>query len=876
MRNVLRVFVRDIKRLITTPAAWAVILFLTILPSLYTWFNVAGFWNPYDNTGNLRVCIVNEDTGAVVDGIGELDLGKQIVEQLQGNDRLGWAFVDRDTATEEVQSGAAYAAFVMPADFSSNVASILSSDFKRPEIEYFVNEKVGPVAPKITDTGANTLDATINEAFVSAVSEAVVKITDEKLADLSQAGIDARANAAAKVRKAHDAVANTREELSALDGKIGAARDKASDAKSLLDDAKAKIDGLAGTLDLVSLLTGNVNASMVKFSTDASSTLDAASHEASQSSGRTNEAIVGDANAIISARSSVELVIGRGEDAAKEADEISTRLTETQDRLNALGTEQSKKAAARLGEVIGRLNTASENAKRNLENLRQLYDDTAQTASDVRNASNAVNGSVQQTLSSADEFRSTLNTSIIPQISSALSEIASIATNLSAQSASQKAIVEQVSFTLDELSQTLDAVVKAVTATDKKFSQVEDELATLATDIAALGTSNAIANLIGTDRIDPATIADFMMSPTQLVTEQLYPLNAYGSAMAPLFINLTLWIGVFMLMVIMRLEVDDENVENLTITQRFYARLLWLAPLVCIQAAICCTGCLYIGVQSVNAPAFYATAIIASLAYLAIQYTLSSTLQHVGKAICIILVFVQIPGASGIYPIEMTPEFFRIVYPLFPFTYGINAMRETISGFYDGQWISCIGVLVAFMVAFLVIGTVARPYLTNLNRMFAREISDSDMIIGEDVELPARRWRMSQIIRALADREEYRVSLERRATRFMRLYPQLLGAALVVGIAVPVLAAGILSQLGADKVVILTVWLVWLVLVIAFLLAIEFIRDNLSHQLSLETMDADEMRSLIRSRNLFTRVRPLVQDVVPEEPHDDSDEGSAQ
>ena len=212
----------------------------------------------------------------------------------------------------------------------------------------------------------------------------------------------------------------------------------------------------------------------------------------------------------------------------------------------------------------------------------------------------------------------------------------------------------------------------------------------------------------------------------------------------------------------------------------------------------------------------------------------------------------------------MTPDFFQVIYPLFPFTYGINAMRETISGFYDGQWLTCIGVLVAFLAAFLVIGTVLRPYLTNLNRMFAREIADSDMIIGEDVELPARRYRMSQVIRALSDRDEYRTALERRASRFMKLYPQVKAASLVVGIAVPVIVGVVLAQLGADKVMILSSWLIWLVLIITFLLAIEFIRDNLSHQLSLETMDADEMRSLIRSRNRFTRVKPLEQDVVHE------------
>lgn len=85
--------------------------------------------------------------------------------------------------------------------------------------------------------------------------------------------------------------------------------------------------------------------------------------------------------------------------------------------------------------------------------------------------------------------------------------------------------------------------------------------------------------------------------------------------------------------------------------------------------------------QTVNVPLFYLTAIIASLTYLSIQFTLSVTLQHIGKGICVILVFVQIPGSTGLYPVEMTPHFFQSIYPFFPFTFGINALRETIAGF---------------------------------------------------------------------------------------------------------------------------------------------------------------------------------------------------
>ena len=144
MGNILRVFVRDVKRIAKTPAAWLVALFLIVLPSLYTWFNVIGFWDPYDNTGNLRVCVVNEDAGASDEALGDLDLGDQVVEQLKENKQLGWHFVDRDEAMREVESGEAYAAFIIPEDFSSDVTTLLSGDFQQPELEYYVNEKAGP------------------------------------------------------------------------------------------------------------------------------------------------------------------------------------------------------------------------------------------------------------------------------------------------------------------------------------------------------------------------------------------------------------------------------------------------------------------------------------------------------------------------------------------------------------------------------------------------------------------------------------------------------------------------------------------------------------------------------------------------------------
>ena len=843
MGNVLRVFWRDVKRIAKVPPAWLVVVFLIVLPSIYTWFNVIGFWNPYENTGNMRVCVVNEDKSVEDETLGHLDLGAQIIGELENNDQLGWSFVDREEAMREVESGEAYAAIVIPEDFSADMATILSGDFQRPQIEYYVNEKLGPVAPKITDTGATTLDITVNDAFVSTVSATVASTIDEKLAESKGDLETAKGSAVSKLEQGSSGVADAREALSNLATSADEAIGKVDLAKQSLSDAKNAAVLLSSGLGQASAITGEVNTGLVTFSTSMGAVLDHGSTLLSQTSSQTNSAIGQTANGIVAAAGSVDAALERGQAVVQENAQIIGVLRTLQ---QSLPDGEGKQA---IGNVISDLETKNAQSQQTLDGLATLSSDTSALATSVSDASGSVDTAVQQTLGAVDGYRSTLSTTTIPAISSGLGDMGTAANGLSTTVSNQVLLIDQTSAVLDDLKTTLGLSADALRQTDELLSGLQGDLDTMKTDLAALGTSDALGDLVGEDGIDSEKIADFMLSPTQVETEELYPLNAYGSAMAPLFINLTLWIGVFMLMVIMRIEVDDESVRNLSITQRLFGRWLLLAIMVSLQAIVCCAGCLFIGVQTTNAPAFFLTAVLCSLAYLSIQYTLSTTLQHVGKALCVILVFVQIPGATGLYPIEMTPSFFQAVYPLFPFTYGIGAMRETISGFYDGAWMHDAGILLLFLVVFLAIGALARPYLTNLNHLFARQIEESDIVNGEPVQLPERRFKMAELLRVLADRAEYRSLIAARAARFMRMYPKFKMGAIVVGILVPVVVTVIFALTETEKVVMLTGWLIWLVVIIAALIIVEFIRDNIRRQASLESMSDEEVRTLYSQRN---------------------------
>lgn len=837
MGNVLRVVARDIKRVAKVPAAWLVALFLIVLPSLYTWFNVAGFWDPYGNTANLRICVVNEDACTHDETLGDLDLGAQVVAQLHDDDQLGWDFTDRDQAMEAVEAGRAYAAFVIPEDFSADVATLLTDDPTLPQLEYYVNEKMGPVSPKITDTGASTLDTTINDAFVSRASEAVASALDEELSAAQAQAQSAQGDAVSRLSEAGARVGEARQGLAELKRAAEDALARADGARGTLEDAKGQAASLAAALDDVSSLAGDASRGIAGLPLAFGGALDDASRLLSQSSSQASGALSQTAAGIASAQGDVDAALGRADAVVAGNAQVLEELSRIQEELPAGSAKDS------LAQVISALSQQNDQASATVAGLKTLSSDIAASAEAAGAASSTVDGAVQGALSSTDGFRQSLAADTIPSLADALGGITQAASGLAGAVAGQQALIDQTLLALDQLKGTLSAAVDALVKTDEVLAGLEGDFDTARTDIAALGSSDALAGLFG-GKLDPDAVAEFMMSPTTVETETLYPLNSYGSAMAPLFINLTLWIGVFMLMVIMRLEVDDEGIADLTAAQRYFGRWLLLAAMAALQAAVCCAGCLAMGVQTVNAPLFLLTAVIASQAYLAIQYMLSTLFQHVGKGLCVVLVFVQIPAATGLYPIEMTTPFFQAVYPVFPFTYGINAMREVIGGFYDGAWAGDVATLGAFFAVSMLLGVILRPYLVNLNRLFARQIEEGGIINGERVALPERRFRMAQVMRVLADRAEYRTAMLKRAERFLRWYPRMKTGALAIGIAVPVVATIALSVSQAEKVVLLTVWLAWLVMVFAFLIAIEYVRDGLGRQAILGSLSDDEVRAL--------------------------------
>ncbi len=287
---------------------------------------------------------------------------------------------------------------------------------------------------------------------------------------------------------------------------------------------------------------------------------------------------------------------------------------------------------------------------------------------------------------------------------------------------------------LTQLKSSLNESADALGQTGGALESVDTALEDITADLKALQSSETYQHLISLEGIDSDSISDFMSSPVSINSKVLYDVENYGSGMTPFYTNLALWVGGLILVSILKQEVDkDETISRFTPTTAYFGRWMLFVMMGLIQGFIVCASAIFclLKVQCVYPVAFMCAGMLCSFVYVNLIYAMALTFKHIGKALAVLLVILQIPGSSGTYPIEMTPVFFQKLHPLLPFSYGIGAMRECIAGFTMKYYAKNLLILAAFLLLAFFIGLVLRPLLMNLNHLFDRRLAETDLMLGE-------------------------------------------------------------------------------------------------------------------------------------------------
>jgi len=832
VRQSWKIFTRDVKRLGRVPKAWIILIGILFVPALYSWFNVAAFWDPYGNTENIKVSVVNEDQGGDSDVIGHLDVGQQITEQLQNNDQLGWQIEDAATAEDRLRRGETYASIIIPEDFTSDLLAITEGTLTRPTLEYRVNEKSSAIAPQITDSGATGVDQAITSALKQEIASAAATTISDEGKSLEDAIINARdstntsfGETAANLRSARGGLDDFKARLSEAENSMTGAKDTVAQVDQALvegQDALAQVQDLAAT----------VQTEMTNFTDQTTSAFVDGTTAVAEGTANARASIA-DINATLQQTS------GRLDSAGQQTGDAiqagAAAIEQVQGLLN--DSALSPELAAPLEETLQRLEAGNAASERLLDDVTGLNADAAATVDSVSAAADAIDAAAQDTTTATQALRDTVGDGI-PALNSALSNLSSTAGAFAGSLEGQRATLGEANSLIDGVVSQLESTRSALDDFDLTLAGLEDGVDDVRTDILTLtATSNseALQTVTGLDADD---IGSFFASPVTINSEPVYEVNSYGSSMAGLFTNLSLWIGAFMLMVVFRVEVDTEGFKRVTVRQAYVGRFILMAIMVALQAIIVTSGNLIIGVQTVNPFAFIGTAILVGLAYLSIIYALASTLGLVGKFVAVLLVIMQIPGASGLYPIELMPGFFKAIYPFLPFSYGIDALRETIGGFYGTHYLQFMSMLAFMAVVAFFLGVFLRKRLGHFNVVFNREMAKSELLESENVQVVGDGYRLADIVRALEDREEFARGIQQEADRYTRRIHITAGIG-VVGIVGLAIAAWVLPD---SKALLLGMWTAWTLLLMGLVISFDYIRKSLKQSEEIAKLDDETLQ----------------------------------
>lgn len=736
MRNIIAIFKRDLSRIRGSVVALIVAVGLVIVPTLYAWFNIAGSWDPYGNTGNLKVAVANSDDGYMSDLIPvRVNIGDTVVSSLRENDQLDWRFVSESDAVEGVRSGEYYAAVVIPENFSSRMMTVFSSDAEHAEIVYYENQKANAIAPRVTDKAASTVRQQIDETFAKTISDVGLATTSSLLEFMDGDQIAAYAGnlsgtLAGAITTLRDASGSVDEFAGLLQSSTGlldstsdllaSAGTANKDAEALVSDAKT---GLSSMHDALDAAVAAINQSLK----DSAGDYDAAAKAIDEAFG--------------TADAHVSLTVTQLRDASADVAKRASDMRDVQDNILAVerdveGSDLPEKLKAELVQQIDIVANTVGNVANKQELLAKHLSDAATSletgAADARAKAQAVKDGIAEAKGSIGGVKDSYNATLKQQIGDLSDAVADVARRGSDMADDLGATVTDLSRAASALSDDLgdahavlaDASADLVSAADD-LQRLKEGLDTAVTS----GDLDRVRELIGSD---PAALADALAAPVALDRQAVYHIKNYGSAMAPFYTTLSIWVAGIVLAAMLKANVDEADVKalgNPRLHELYLGRYAFFALLAFAQATLVCAGdLLFFGIQCEHPFQFMLVGWLAGFVFSNMIYTLTVSFGDIGKAIAVVLLVMQVAGSGGTFPIEMTADFFQAVYPFLPFTHAINAMHAAMAGAYGMEFWIELGTLALYLIPSLALGLVFRRPVIRANRWIIEKLEETKLM----------------------------------------------------------------------------------------------------------------------------------------------------
>ena len=726
MKNVWKIFQRDMMRVRNNVIALVVIIGISVVPCLYAWFNIAASWDPYSNTGNLKVAVASVDEGYEGSLIPiEINIGDKVLSALRENTQMEWVFTTEEKATSGVKSGKYYAAIVIPKDFSNKMMSVFSEKVEKPEITYYSNAKENVIAPKVTDKGAGAVQRQVNEVFIETVSDTTLTVL-QAVSNMTQAS------------GAETIVDNLNTNLNQIAGDLTASAGLLESFSDMTGSAQKLLNSTTEFLQTVQQQTKESRQTFQETSKTFSG-LDDSMDAAADSVGtalKSAENVYDQMDQVISGAFSDESadaqqIASTLDTLAGQVGNVVTAYTSVRDSVAAVA-DKYPETSPLVDAIVVRMDTSIQQQK----NLQSKLQDSAKGLRDATTDLGTARSELKNLAAKNRENMSGVSASYKSSVQKSLNQL----------SASLTSSKQEISSLLSQLDQSANGIYKLTDTADSDLSEIQkvlgdsgellaeasDRIADTTAKLDEMETSGDFSELEALISGDKSAISTFLAAPVSLDTHKIYEIANYGSSMAPFYSVLSIWIGGIVLVAMLKVNVSEnctKGLKNVELHQIYFGRFITFMIVGLFQSTLIALGdLLYLGIQCEHPFLFLLGCWFSSLVFVNIIYTLTVSLGDIGKAVSVILLVVQVAGTGGTFPIEVAPSFFRAVYPLLPFTHSMAALRETVGGMYGMNYWIDLGKLAIFLGISLIVGLVLRKPIIKANDAFTEKLEETKLM----------------------------------------------------------------------------------------------------------------------------------------------------
>ncbi|WP_210364648.1 YhgE/Pip domain-containing protein [Bacillus sp. REN3] len=693
------------------------VLAVLFIPVLYTGMFLWAFWDPYDRLGDLPVAVVNEDSGAELDG-ERIELGDELTEKLKESKDFGFEFVSEKEGKKGLQDQKYYMLIKIPENFSENATTLLDEQPQKLELIYMPNESFNFLSAQIGETAVEKIKASVSEK----VSETYAETMFDKIGELSD-GLAKASEGASELTEGAGELKNGSGELYQ---NLAVLAGKSVEFNDGMKSANTGIKEVASGAGALSEGLGKLEEGHGKLASSSEELL-AGEKELSAGAARLNAGLQ-EASSKMPALESGTAEIKQGSEqlannlalwkqgadqTASGAAELHAGIQELQAKMQAMQPllsaypEQQKQLAEALGKLEAGSSQLAEGTNSLSKSAGPLAGGATQLAGGLDQLA-AGQAQLHKGLDALSAGSAQLEEGTNKLVSGQQQFNAGLGTfgqKLGEASAGSKKLADgsaKLSGGMDQLSAGSSAMADGA----GKLTNGAGKLAE-GNEKVAEGTSELAGKLEdGAEKakIDPSDDAyNMLAAPVKLDNEKMNEVPNYGTGFAPYFLSLGLFVGALLLSIVFPLR-EPAGVPA-SGTSWFASKFLILASIGILQAliadAIMLAG---LGIEVESVPLFILFSIVTSLTFITLIQFLVTLFGDPGRFMAILILILQLTTSAGTFPLELIPGILQKFNAFLPMTYSVQGYKAVISsGDISFMWYNA--AILGGFIAFLSIGT---------------------------------------------------------------------------------------------------------------------------------------------------------------------------